>query len=392
MKQCPGAGDRAGQVHEGVEPGDKEASGVLYYLSEWTAWFSPLRVFQYTTFRAVGAALTALLICLLAGPWLIRKLTEWKLQQPIRGEDDLRELAKIHGKKACPTMGGLLIILAVVDATLLWARLTNPLVMLSVLTLVWLGCVGFLDDLAKVRRQHSAGVRASTKLLFQVGLGLVVGLVLWFDPQLGPITRQFMVPFVKEPVIADMGWWALPFIVLVIAGASNAVNLTDGLDGLAIGCTLTVALAYTVMCFVAGHFHLAGYLAVPFVPGASELTVVCAALIGASLGFLWFNCHPAQVFMGDTGSLALGGLIGAIAVMIKQELVLVIVGGIFVLEALSVLVQVASFKLSGRRVLRMAPLHHHFELGGWSETKVTQRFWVLSVIFALLGLATLKLR
>lgn len=392
MKQCPGAGDRAGQVHEGAEPGDKEASGVLYYLSEWTAWFSPLRVFQYTTFRAVGAALTALLICLLAGPWLIRKLTEWKLQQPIRGEDDLRELAKIHGKKACPTMGGLLIILAVVDATLLWARLTNPLVMLSVLTLVWLGCVGFLDDLAKVRRQHSAGVRASTKLLFQVGLGLVVGLVLWFDPQLGPITRQFMVPFVKEPVIADMGWWALPFIVLVIAGASNAVNLTDGLDGLAIGCTLTVALAYTVMCFVAGHFHLAGYLAVPFVPGASELTVVCAALIGASLGFLWFNCHPAQVFMGDTGSLALGGLIGAIAVMIKQELVLVIVGGIFVLEALSVLVQVASFKLSGRRVLRMAPLHHHFELGGWSETKVTQRFWVLSVIFALLGLATLKLR
>lgn len=392
MKQCPGAGDRAGQVHEGAEPGDKEASGVLYYLSEWTAWFSPLRVFQYTTFRAVGAALTALLICLLAGPWLIRKLTEWKLQQPIRGEDDLRELAKIHGKKACPTMGGLLIILAVVDATLLWARLTNPLVMLSVLTLVWLGCVGFLDDLAKVRRQHSAGVRASTKLLFQVGLGLVVGLVLWFDPQLGPITRQFMVPFVKEPVIADMGWWALPFIVLVITGASNAVNLTDGLDGLAIGCTLTVALAYTVMCFVAGHFHLAGYLAVPFVPGASELTVVCAALIGASLGFLWFNCHPAQVFMGDTGSLALGGLIGAIAVMIKQELVLVIVGGIFVLEALSVLVQVASFKLSGRRVFRMAPLHHHFELGGWSETKVTQRFWVLSVIFALLGLATLKLR
>ncbi|MCX7915129.1 MAG: phospho-N-acetylmuramoyl-pentapeptide-transferase [Verrucomicrobiae bacterium] len=365
---------------------------MLYHLSELTTWFSPLRVFQYTTFRAVGAALTALFICVAVGPWLIRKLTEWKFQQPIRGEDDLRELAKIHGKKACPTMGGLLIILAVVDATLLWARLTNPLVMLSVLTLVWLGGVGFLDDLAKVRRQHSAGVRASTKLLFQVALGLVVGSVLWMDPQLGPITRQFMVPFVKEPVIADMGWWTLPFIVLVIAGASNAVNLTDGLDGLAIGCTLTVALAYAVMCFVAGHFHLAGYLAVPFVPGASELTVVCAALIGASLGFLWFNCHPAQVFMGDTGSLALGGLIGAIAVMIKQELVLVIVGGIFVLEALSVLVQVASFKLWGRRVFRMAPLHHHFELGGWSETKVTQRFWVLSVIFALLGLATLKLR
>ncbi len=365
---------------------------MFYYLSEYTELFSPLRVFQYTTFRAVGAALTALLICILAGPWLIRKLTEMKFQQPIRDESDLRELAKVHGKKACPTMGGLLIILAVVDATLLWARPSNPLVMLTVLTLVWLGGVGFLDDLAKVREQKSAGMRASTKLFFQIGLGVFVGATLLLDPQLGPITRQLLVPFVKEPVITDMGWWALPFIVLVVVGASNAVNLTDGLDGLATGCTLTVALAYTVMCFVAGNFKTAGYLGVPFVPGANELTVVCAALIGASLGFLWFNCHPAQVFMGDTGSLALGGLIGAIAVMIKQELVLVIVGGIFVMEAVSVILQVASFKLRGKRIFRMTPIHHHFELGGWAETKVTQRFWVMSVIFALLGLATLKLR
>ncbi len=204
--------------------------------------------------------------------------------------------------------------------------------------------------------------------------------------------RQLLVPFIKDPVIADMGVLAAIFIVIVIVGASNAVNLTDGLDGLAIGCTLTVGLTYALMAFVAGHARLAGYLQVPHVPGASELTVICAALIGASLGFLWFNCHPAQVFMGDTGSLAIGGLIGAIAVMIKQELVLIIVGGVFVMEALSVILQVASFKLRGKRIFAMTPIHHHFELKGWSETQITARFWVLSVMFALLGLATLKLR
>jgi phospho-N-acetylmuramoyl-pentapeptide-transferase len=252
--------------------------------------------------------------------------------------------------------------------------------------------VGWLDDYAKVTEQKSAGIRARTKFLLQIALAVVVGVLLINDPHLGKITRQLMVPFVKAPVVADMGWWALLVIVAVIVGASNAVNLTDGLDGLATGCTLSVALVYAVFTFVAGNFKLASYLSVPFVAGAGELTVVCAALIGASLGFLWFNCHPAQVFMGDTGSLAIGGLIGAIAVMIKQELVLVIVGGIFVMEAISVILQVASFKLSGKRIFRMTPIHHHFELGGWSETKVTARFWVMSVIFALLGLATLKLR
>ncbi len=365
---------------------------MFYYLSQYTEWFSPLRVFQYTTFRAVGAALTALIICIASGPWLIRVLTELKLKQPIRGEDDLRELAKTHGKKACPTMGGILIIWAVLDGILLWARPTDTLVMMCIVTLLWLGCVGWLDDYAKVTEQKSAGLRARTKFILQIVLAVVVGALLINDLQLGKVARQLMVPFMKAPLIADMGWWALVPITLVIVGASNAVNLTDGLDGLATGCTLTVALAYAVMTFVAGNFRLAGYLQVPFVAGAGELTVVCAALIGASLGFLWFNCHPAQVFMGDTGSLAIGGLMGAIAVMIKQELVLVIVGGIFVMEAVSVILQVASFKLSGKRIFRMTPIHHHFELGGWSETKVTARFWVLSVIFALLGLATLKLR
>ncbi len=365
---------------------------MFYYLSDYTELFSPLRVFQYTTFRAVFAAITALLICIAAGPWLIRQLVGMKFQQPIRGEDDLRELARAHGRKACPTMGGILIIWAVVDSILLWARPTNQLVLICLATLIWLGGVGFLDDWAKVQAGKADGLRAKTKFLFQIGLGLLVGTLLLTDPMLGPVAKRLMVPFVKEPVIADMGWWALIIVVVVIVGASNAVNLTDGLDGLATGCTLTVSLAYAVMCFVAGNHRLASYLQVPFVHGAGELTVVCAALIGASLGFLWFNCHPAQVFMGDTGSLAIGGLIGAIAVMIKQELVLIIVGGIFVIEAASVILQVVSFKLRGKRVFAMAPLHHHFELRGWSETTVTTRFWVLSVVFALLGLATLKLR
>src|SRR5580658_7535435 len=365
---------------------------MFYYLSEYKDLFSPLRVFQYTTFRAVCAALTSLLLCISLGPWLIRRLVEMKFQQPVRGEDDLRELAQTHGKKACPTMGGILIIWAVVDAILLWARPTNQLVLICLVTLIWLGGIGFLDDWAKVQSRKSDGMRAKTKFIFQIGLGLFVGALLYTDPILGQTAKKLMVPFMKGPLIADMGWWTLVVVVVVIVGASNAVNLTDGLDGLATGCTLTVALAYAVMCYVAGNFRFATYLQVPFVSGAGELGVVCAALIGASLGFLWFNCHPAQVFMGDTGSLPIGGLIGAIAVMIKQELVLVIVGGVFVMEAVSVILQVASFKLRGKRIFAMAPLHHHFELRGWSETKVTTRFWVLSVIFALLGLATLKLR
>jgi phospho-N-acetylmuramoyl-pentapeptide-transferase len=367
---------------------------VFYYLSQLTDWWSPLRVFQYTTFRAVGAAITALLICIVTGPWVIRKLAELKFRQPIRGADDLGDLAKKHGeKRGTPTMGGVLILWAVADAILLWARLDNPLVLLCLATLICLGSVGFLDDYSKVNARNSKGVSARMKLISQVLFGLAIGLYLTTHPAVGKVARQFCVPFLKTPVVTDLGILAVIWIALVITSSSNAVNLTDGMDGLAIGCTLIVALTFALMTFVAGNSKLAGYLQVPFVPGGAELTVVCAGLIGASLGFLWFNCHPAQVFMGDTGSLAIGGLIGAIALMIKQELVLVIVGGIFVMEAASVVMQVASFKLrGGKRIFLRTPIHHHFEHLGWTETKITTRFWVLSVVFALMGLATLKLR
>lgn len=368
---------------------------MLFYLSQLTAYCSPLRVFQYTTFRAVFAAITAMLICVISGPWMIRKLTELKIGQPIRGEDDLGPLADKHGlKTGTPTMGGVLILWAVIDATILWARPDNPLVLLCLATVLCLGFVGFLDDFQKVSKKNSKGISSTTKFIAQILCGIALGVYLGFHPTVGKIAREFYLPFLKLPVVADMGIFMLAWFALVLTSSSNAVNLTDGMDGLAIGCTLTVALAFTVMAFVAGNAKLAGYLTIPFVPGAAELTIVCAALIGASLGFLWFNCHPAQVFMGDTGSLAIGGLIGAIALMIKQELVLIIVGGIFVMEAASVVIQVAGCKLRGKsyRVFKRTPIHHHFEELGWTETKITTRFWVLSVIFALLGLATLKLR
>jgi phospho-N-acetylmuramoyl-pentapeptide-transferase len=368
---------------------------MFYYLSELTDWFSPLRVFHYTTFRAVFAAITSLLICVISGPWMIRKLTALKAGQPIRGADDLGELAQKHAeKKDTPTMGGILIIWAIVDATLLWARPDNPLVLLCLATLLCLGLVGFLDDYAKIRQGNAKGVAARTKLIAQLLLGSAIGLYLIMHPAVGKVARQLCVPFMKTPLVLNMGMFTLAWSALVIISASNAVNLTDGMDGLAVGCTLIVALALAVMTFVSGNAKIAGYLAVPFVPGAAELTVVCAGLIGASLGFLWFNCHPAQVFMGDTGSLAVGGLIGVIALMVKQEFALVIVGGIFVMEAASVMIQVAGCRLRGKqyRVFRRTPIHHHFEHLGWPETKITTRFWVLSVIFALLGLATLKLR
>jgi phospho-N-acetylmuramoyl-pentapeptide-transferase len=366
---------------------------VFYYLHHLTDVFSPMRVFRYTTFRAILAAVTAMLICFFIGPWLIRKLAELKFGQPIRDVAEVHRLAELHGGKAgLPTMGGLLIILAVLDAAILWANPTNRFVWLALLTMVGMGAIGFADDFAKIRQQKSRGIRARLKFFLQVALAAGIALFLFFDETTTTVMKQFMVPFFKEPLVADMGIFAILFAILVIVGASNAVNLTDGLDGLAVGCTITVALVYAAMSFVAGNFHLASYLAVPFVRESGELTVICAALIGASLGFLWFNCHPAQIFMGDTGSLAIGGIIGAIAVMIKQELALVIVGGIFVMEAMSVILQVASYKWRGKRVFAMAPLHHHFELKGWSETKVTTRFWILSVIFALVGLGTLKLR
>jgi phospho-N-acetylmuramoyl-pentapeptide-transferase len=365
---------------------------MFYYLSEYTQWFSPLRVFQYVTFRAVFAALTALLMCVLVGPWLIRRLVEMKFQQPIRGEDDLRELAKTHGKKACPTMGGILIIWAVVDSTLLWARPTNQLVLICLVTLIWLGGIGFLDDWAKVQEKKVQRDAGEDEVSLSNRAGIVCG-DLAADRSAARSDREEIDGAVHEGT-GDRGHG---MVGIAAGGGGDRRGVErgepdgrprrsgDGMHpdgGADVRRDVLRGRQFPIRQLPAGAVRV----------GAGELTVVCAALIGASLGFLWFNCHPAQVFMGDTGSLAIGGLIGAIAVMIKQELVLVIVGGIFVMEAASVILQVASFKLRGKRIFAMAPLHHHFELRGWSETKVTTRFWVLSVIFALLGLATLKLR
>ncbi len=259
-------------------------------------------------------------------------------------------------------------------------------------SMVYLGALGFVDDYLKVTKKKSEGISARLKLVFQLALAAIVTTVFLSSPLLEVQARSLYVPFFKAPVVTNMGWFTFVFFALVIVGSSNAVNLTDGLDGLAIGCTITVAFAYALLSYAAGNFRIAEYLQVPFYPFAGELTVVCSALVGAGLGFLWFNCHPAKVFMGDTGSLAIGGMIGVVAICSKQEFLLVVVGGVFVIEAVSVILQVISFKMTGRRIFVMSPLHHHFELTGWKENIVIVRFWILSIIFALLGLATLKLR
>jgi phospho-N-acetylmuramoyl-pentapeptide-transferase len=290
-------------------------------------------------------------------------------------------------------MGGVLIIGAVTVSTLLWAVPGNVFVLLTLATLVVMGAIGFEDDYRKLRRRSARGLSARSKLALQAAWAAAAAVILLALPATREYVRQLMVPFVKDPVVRDLGIVAtILFVSLVVVGASNAVNLTDGLDGLAIGCTASAALSYFVMAYVAGHARFAEYLRVPHVDGTAELAVFCACLLGGSLGFLWFNCHPAQVFMGDTGSLALGGAIAMVAVLIRQELTLVIVGGVFVMEALSVILQVASFRLRGKRVFAMAPIHHHFELRKWSETQVTIRFWILSILCALLGVATLKIR
>jgi phospho-N-acetylmuramoyl-pentapeptide-transferase len=355
--------------------------------------FIGFNVFFYVTFRSVAAAVTAFALCLIFGNWVIRILTALKMGQPIRQASEVHRLAELHGaKQGTPTMGGVLIIGSVLITSLLWARLDNRFVWLVLFSMVYLGVLGFADDYLKVTKKKTDGVPGRVKLLCQVGLACIVTAVFLTSPLLEVQARSLYVPFVKTPVITDMSWFTLIFFALVIVGASNAVNLTDGLDGLATGCTITVAFAYALICYAAGNFRIAEYLQIPFYPFTGELTVVCAALIGAGLGFLWFNCHPAKVFMGDTGSLAIGGMMGVVAICCKQEILLAVVGGVFVIEAFSVILQVLSFKTTGRRIFAMSPIHHHFELMGWKENTVIVRFWILSVIFALLGLATLKLR
>jgi phospho-N-acetylmuramoyl-pentapeptide-transferase len=366
---------------------------MMYFLHHLSDRFIGFNVFLYVTFRAIAAAVTAFLLTLIFGNFIIRILIALKLGQPIRGAAEVHRLAELHGgKQGTPTMGGVLVIGSVFLSSLLWARLDNRFVWLVLFCMIYLGALGFADDYLKVTKKKSDGISGRIKLVFQIALAVIVTAVFLSSPLLEVQARALYVPFVKAPVIANMGWFTFVFFLLVIVGSSNAVNLTDGLDGLAIGCTITVAFAYALLSYAAGNFRIAEYLQVPFYPFAGELTVVCSALIGAGLGFLWFNCFPAKVFMGDTGSLSIGGMIGVVAICCKQELLLTVVGGVFVIEAVSVILQVMSFKLTGKRIFVMSPLHHHFELTGWKENTVIVRFWILSIIFALLGLATLKLR
>jgi phospho-N-acetylmuramoyl-pentapeptide-transferase len=372
----------------------------LYKLSEGGAdWMHGFNVLQYISFRAVAAAVTAFLLSILLGDWVIRRLISLKVGQPIRTAEEVHKLFELHGKKAgTPTMGGVLIHGAVICSTLIWARPDNSAVWLLLFTIVACGLLGFWDDWLKVSKKNSGGISERAKLMGQFAVAAVVAGFFLTNPATEVQARALYVPFYKAPVIENLGWWSVVFFALVIVGTSNAVNLTDGLDGLAAGCTATSALAYSVIAYAAGNVKIAQYLQIPYYPFAGELSIVCLALAGASIGFLWFNAHPARVFMGDTGSLAIGGLLGVVAICCKQELLLVLVGGVFVIEATSVLIQRVVFKITkrlhgeGRRVFRMSPIHHHFELLGWPENVVIVRFWIMSVLFALLGLATLKLR
>ncbi len=376
---------------------------MLYYLSEISTWASSrgidndilkaLNVFSYITFRAICAGVTAFVLSLAFGNLVIRKLISLKFGQPIRTATEVHKLHELHGsKKGTPTMGGVLLIGTVVVSTLLWAKPENPFVWLVLFSTVFMGGIGLYDDWLKVSKKSSDGISSRMKFALQCLLAGIFTVFLLLNPKVSTIAQQLYFPFIKDPLLPSMGLFSFIFFLLVIVGTSNAVNLTDGLDGLATGCTATVAATYAVLVYVAGNIKAASYLQIPYVAYSGELAVLCVALLGACLGFLWWNAHPARVFMGDTGSLAIGGMLGSVAICCKQEILLVIVGGVFVIEAMSVIIQVASFKLTGRRIFKMSPIHHHFELSGWKENTVIVRFWILSVLFALLGLATLKLR
>jgi phospho-N-acetylmuramoyl-pentapeptide-transferase len=366
---------------------------MLTYLADYETVFGPLRLFGYLTLRAACAGLTALIIGFIVSPWIFAKLRLLSAEQSLRSQAEVGALADLHASKGkTPTMGGLMICASVVLSAVLWAA-PNVYVYTALLIYLGLTVIGFLDDYLKIAKRNSQGLAGRWKLLGQAIVTVLALCMLLIASESSQQMRELWVPFYKEVLISEMPLIALvPFLFLILAGSSNAINLTDGVDGLAIGCTVTVALAFMIMAYAAGNAIIANYLFISYIPGAGELAVVCAALLGASLAFLWYNSHPAEVFMGDTGSLALGGLIGIIAFMIHQPLTLIIVGGIFVIEAMSVILQVGSFKLRKKRIFLMSPIHHHFELKGWHENKVVIRFWILSLIFAMAGLATLKLR
>lgn len=355
---------------------------LLFPLSQWNGIFN---VFQYTTFRAAYAAVTALLLSFLLGPWVIRKLRELKYGQQIRTEGP--ETHQV--KKGTPTMGGVLMILSVSASILLWMDLTESTTWIVLLACLGFGAVGAADDLLKILGKNTEGLSPWKKILGLLTVSFLITLWMVLTPQ--SHTTALYLPFLKNPLV-DLGWLYIPFGMFWLIGFSNAVNLTDGLDGLATGLVIIVALALGVIAYVSGRVDFANYLLIPYVDGGGELFILALALVGASVGFLWFNSHPAEVFMGDTGSLALGGLLATMSLVLKKEVLLVILGGVFVMETLSVILQVSWYKRTGKRLFKMAPLHHHFELTGWSETKVVTRFWILGGLFAILSLSTLKLQ
>jgi len=377
---------------------------MLYFLlyEKLYPYISGFRVFRYNTFRTAFASLTALFLCVALGPWLIAKLRQFQIGQHIREEGP-----KSHQKKAgTPTMGGVLILISIIVPTLLWADLANLYIWFALLALVGYGTIGFFDDYAKVAKKHNLGLSGRRKMAYQIALALVFAAALMAMRSWGGYSTVMNVPFLKtfrptlliSSLLADPWTWVLGaapfflFVAFVLVGSSNAVNLTDGLDGLAIGLMVISSGALTVLSYAGGHAQLAEYLQIARNPNTSELTIFCGAMTGASIGFLWYNAHPAEIFMGDVGSLGLGGAMAAVAVLIKQEILLIFIGGIFVLEALSVILQVGSFKLTGKRIFKMAPLHHHFEALGWQESKIIARFWIMGLVLALFALTTLKLR
>lgn len=406
---------------------------MIYWLTELRDLVDPesllwklLNVFHYHSFRAGGAFLTAFLLSLMFGERVIRKLISLKVGQPIRSKEEVQKLFDLHGKKAgTPTMGGVLMLGTFVISVVLWTDWHNRLVWICLGTTLLLGLLGFWDDYEKIAKKNSKGVSARTKLAWQLAVALIAAYFFAYQAPDGAILtgritfaavsgpgdqtemtdailvpeqkqpvsyRALFVPFFKDPVVDDLGILAVALFAIIIVGASNAVNLTDGLDGLATGCSISTGIAYSAFCYLTSNVTFARFLFIPYFHQADELTIVAMALVGACFGFLWFNCQPARMFMGDTGSLALGGAIATLAIGCKQEMLLLIVGGVFVMEAGSVILQVASFKLRGVRIFRMSPIHHHFELGGWPESQVVVRFWMMSLIFALIGLSSLKLR
>lgn len=370
-----------------------KVSAMLHFLISQIHNYSatPLRLIDYVTFRAGCALMTAVLIAILLGPWTIRRLKN--ATAPARLEGLVDEKFQNRQKDKTPSMGGLLIVFSILTATLLWGNLQNRLLLLFIGTLLAFAAIGFWDDSQKIFRKKRDGISAKTKFLSQCLVAGTASALLYFTPEVGNHFQELYLPFMKTPVWTMPLWLALIFSILVIVGASNAVNLTDGKDGLAVGCTIFCVLTYGAFAYMSSHMIFAKHLGLHFLGGGgAEIVVLSAAIAGACIGFLWHNCHPAAMFMGDTGSLALGGTIGFIAVLVSQELLLIVVGGVFVMEIASVMLQVASFKLTGKRIFRCTPIHHHFEQIGWTETQIVTRFWILAGLFALIGLATLKLR